>query len=80
MERLECNQCRQCNRKGRPSVSRFSKYCDDNYIHRVESKKGLFSWFTEVKNKFFERRAKYDEEGNLKDLNKKGFRESWFWR
>lgn len=80
MDRISCVECRQCNHKGKPSVGRFSKYYDDNYIHRVKSKKSLFSWFTNIKDKFFEKRAKYNKDGSLKELDKKGFRESWFYR
>jgi len=80
VNRIECYKCRQCNRKGRPSVMRLSKYCDDNYIRRVKTKRSIFSFFTKVKTKYFDKRAKYNEDGTMKDLNTKGFRESWFWR
>ena len=75
MDRLPCNVCKQCNHKGKPSVTRFSKYCDNHYVKRVQTKKKL-GFFTEVKNRFFDKR--HDEKKNK--LNTKGFRESWFWR
>ena len=80
MNRIACVECRQCNRKGKPSVSRGSQYCDNNYIRRVKTKRKLFGWFTDIKNKMMDRRVEYDEDGNVKKFNKKGFRESWFWR
>ena len=79
MNRISCRECKQCNRKGKPSVSRFSAYCDSHYIkHQHQPTK--FSIFTSIKNKILEKRAKYDKDGKLIDLDKRGFRESWFWR
>ena len=80
MNRLECLECKQCNRKGKPSVTRLSKYCNDHYIRRVKAKKSIFGFLTNIKNKVYDKRIKYDDEGNIKDLNSKGFRRSWFWR
>jgi len=80
MKRITCIECKQCNRKGKPSVTRFSKYCDTHYIHKTKVKKGMFNWFTNLKNKYYEKRVKYDKDGKPKDLNTKGFRKSWFWR
>lgn len=81
MDKVMCRECRQCNHKGKPSVMRHSTYCNTHYKYRVsETKKSLFKWFTDVKNKFFDKRAKYDEEGNIEDVDTKGFRKSWFWR
>jgi len=80
MDRIACVECRQCNRKGKPSVLRFSKYCDDHHIYRVKTKKKKLAWFTDIKNKFVEKRTEYDDEGKMKDMNTKGFRNSWFWR
>ncbi len=51
-----------------------------NYIHKLETKRSWFSWFTDIKNRFFEKRTKYNEDGSLKEFNKKGFREDWFYR
>jgi len=75
MNRISCIECRQCNHKGKPSVSRLSKYCDTHYKYR-KTKKSLFSGLINIKNKLFEKR--YDE--NKNDLNSKGFRKSWFLR
>ena len=76
MERISCRECRQCNRKGRPSVTRLSKYCDNHYVYRVKTKGGLLKFFTGVKDRIFEKRL--DEKGQLKTT--KGFRPSWFYR
>jgi len=80
MERIACRECRQCNRKGKPSIARGSAYCDSHYIHRAKTKRGWFSFITDVKNKFMDKRTKYNEDGTIKEFNKKGFRESWFYR
>jgi len=82
MDRLPCSECKQCNRKGKPSVTRLSKYCDTHYKNRprVKQKKGFFNFFTAAKDKFFDKRAKYNDEGKIEDLNTKGFRKDWFWR
>lgn len=74
----DCRVCRQCNRKGRPSVMKGSAYCDSHInIGKKVNRVGLFSRF---KDFLFDRRTEYDEEGELKEFNKRGFRESWFWR
>ena len=80
MERLSCKECKQCNRKGKPSVLRFSKYCDEHHKHRIVAKKGLFGWLTDVKDKFYNKRVEYNEDGSIKDMNTKGFRKDWFFR
>ena len=82
MERLACYKCGQCNKKGKPSVMRYSKYCDTHYTGRdiTKTKKGLFSIFTDVKNKFWDKRVQYNKDGTMKKLESKGFRKSWFWR
>lgn len=69
--RLSCLECKQCNRKGKPSVLRFSKYCDESYTKKLPSK---LSFFTNIKNKFFDKR--FNEETGK--LDKRGFRDSWF--
>ena len=76
MDRISCNECRQCNRKNRPSVTRLSKHCDTHHINLVKSKGGLFKFFTGMKDKIFEKRL--DDSGQLKTA--KGFRQSWFYR
>lgn len=80
MNRIACIECKQCNHKGKPSVTRLSTYCDNHYIRRVKTKKSIFGFLTNVKNKFFDKRIKYNEKGKIQDLNTKGFRKSWFWR
>jgi len=75
MDRIACVECRKCNIKGKPSVTRLSKYCDEHYTYRVQVKK-RFGLFMDIKNKFLDKR--FDDK--KKKLNKKGFRESWFWR
>ena len=78
MSIIKCCVCRQCNRKGKPSVSRGSAYCDSHIktISQV-NRSGLFSRFKDFLN---ERRSKYDKEGNLKEFKQKGFRMSYFLR
>lgn len=82
---IACNDCRQCNRKGRPSVMRGSAYCDSHVIKRIHRRKGIFGFISKiffkehVKNKYTEERTKYNEDGTIKSFNKKGFRESWFY-
>jgi len=76
MNRLSCIECKQCNRKGKPSVSRYSKYCDTHYIHRVKTKKSIFGFLSNIRDKITDKRL--DEQGQLKTT--KGFRRSWFWR
>jgi len=80
MDRLACNVCKQCNRKGKPSVTRLSKYCDEHYIKRVKTKRSIFGFLTKVKDKIYDRRIKYNEDGSIKDFNSKGFRKDWFIR
>jgi hypothetical protein len=81
MELVSCRDCRQCNHKGKPSITRGSKYCDDHRISmRQANKEKKFGLFTNIKNRMFEKRAKYDDKGQLTDLKQKGFRESWFWK
>jgi len=76
---ITCQECRQCNRKGKPSVSRGSKYCDMHIISRRKAEK-KFGFFTDIKNKLWDKRSEYNKEGELKKVEKKGFRPSWFWR
>lgn len=76
--RSSCRECRSCNRKGRPSVTRYSKYCDDHY--RFKQKRSIFSFLFEIKTKYFGKRATYNDDGTLKELNTKGFRKIWFLR
>ena len=75
MDRIVCSECRQCNHKGKPSVLRMSKYCNDHYIGTPVTKDAL-SFLTSLKDRFFNKR--YSEE--TKDVNKKGFRKIWFLR
>jgi len=76
MQRISCLECKQCNRKGKPSVSRFSKLCDERYKKPVRVKTGLFDAIIKLKDKIFDKR--YD--ANKNDLNTKGFRKDWFMR
>jgi hypothetical protein len=59
---------------------RFSKYCNSNYVHTIEVKKGLLKWFIDIKDKIYDKRSKYDKDGNFTGVNTKGFRSSWFER
>ena len=71
---LNCVECRQCNRKGKPSVSKFSSYCDTHRIkNKITKRIGLFQL---IKSKLFDKR--YNESKN--DLKYKGFRKDWFLR
>jgi hypothetical protein len=84
-----CNTCGQCNRKGRPSVTRESAYCDSHkkYGHKDPDRIGLVQRF---RNFISERRmvkVKTDEKDEYgkplfeeKFSTTKGFRPSWFWR
>jgi len=76
---LNCKTCKQCNRKGKPSVSKGSTYCRD---HRIKIKEPRFNLgiFTKIKNRMFDKRVEYDKKGKIKNLKTKGFRKSWFWR
>jgi hypothetical protein len=77
----DCLSCKQCNRKGKPSVTKNSMYCDLHYIGiKRNLKSGLFrkimlrfTNFKNIKETMFNKR--FDEK---KGLNKKGFRERWF--
>ena len=80
MSRISCRECGQCNRKGKPSVSRLSKYCDNHYVKPSVTKRNWFGWLTDVKNKLMDKRVKLNEDGSVKSFNKKGFREDWFYR
>jgi len=73
---VSCLVCRQCNRKGKPSVTRLSSYCDKHYINQVRAKLGLFSKLISFKDRLFNKR--FDEKTNK--LDKKGFRDDWFLR
>ena len=71
---LNCLECRQCNRKGKPSVLKSSSYCDSHRIRNKISKRiGLFAT---IKERLFNKR--FDEIKN--DFKSKGFRKSWFMR
>jgi hypothetical protein len=62
-------------------VTRYSKYCDTHYKYRERpKKKSLFGFLTDIKDRVYKKRVKYDEEGNIIDMNTKGFRKGWFWR
>ena len=76
MSRVPCLVCKQCNRKGKPSVTRLSSYCDKHFVGQIKAKINLFSKLTSIKDRLFEKRI--GEEG--KSINKKGFREDWFLR
>ena len=78
MER-NCQIYKNCNRKGKPSVMKYSAYCDSNVIniHKElfwETLKLRLNIFKKAKDFFFERR--FDEKTNK--LNTKGFRKNWF--
>lgn len=75
---LSCHHCKQCNRKGKPSVMRGSAYCDTHRktIGQV-NRSGLFHRF---KDFLFDKRAKFDDKGRMKEFKKKGFRKDWFIR
>jgi len=76
MNLISCSNCKQCNIKGKPSVMRGSKYCDEHNVKKIFVK-SKFNIFTSIKDKLFDRR--YDREQN-KMKNTKGFRSSWFER
>ena len=77
MDRISCLECGRCNRKGKPSVARFSKYCDSHYKRTEQIKRMPFiSTLTSVKDRIFNKRL--NKEGKLKTT--KGFRRSWFER
>ena len=73
---IPCNQCHQCNTKGKPSVSRGSKYCDEHIIS-IKRNNSFLNIILNFKDKLFNKR--FDEKTkSLKTT--KGFRESWFYR
>jgi len=80
---ISCRVCRQCNRKGRPSVMRGSSYCDANQIRigifgQKKKKKGLLS---RLRERFYNARTVEDKETKqVKEFRTRGFRESWFYR
>jgi hypothetical protein len=75
MDRISCLDCGQCNRKGKPSVMRFSAYCDSHIKQGISvNRVGLFERF-----KDFITQRRYDEKENMMKTTK-GFRPSWFWR
>jgi hypothetical protein len=59
---------------------RYSKYCNTHYKFREKPKGGISKWFTNIKDKYWDKRVEHDKEGKIKDVNKKGFRDSWFYR
>jgi hypothetical protein len=65
-----CNECKQCNRKGKPSVTRESSYC---YSHRTQKDILRLSIFSRIKERI--QNSFLDEFGNIKKL--RGFRKSW---
>jgi len=75
MDRTSCLECGQCNRKGRPSVMRLSKYCDDHHKKQVV-KQSMFSFLTKIRDSLGFKR--FDEKTSK--LNTKGFRADWFYR
>lgn len=75
MSKISCIECRQCNRKGKPSVMKGSAYCDSHILSRPQTNR--VDLFDRFKIFLFEKR--YDEKTN--DVSKnRGFRPSWFWR
>lgn len=75
-DRISCRECHQCNIKGKPSVSRFSKVCDERYKRPIQAKRSIFDVVIRLKDRLFEKR--YDKE--KKDINTKGFRKDYFMR
>lgn len=69
---IQCNECRQCNHRGKPSVMRESAYCDS---HRINNKIIRTGFFKSMKDKIFS--LLYDEETN-EFKNKGGFRPNRF--
>ena len=83
--KITCRECGSCNHKGKPSVMRGSAYCDSHRKYYTHKRLGLFGWiskkfFSDIKNKFYGKRVKYNEDGTIKEFNKRGFRENWFFR
>ncbi len=73
-----CDECRECNRKGRVSVTKYSKYCDDHFKFAERNKNdGMFSFLSNWKDKIFQSRLD-PEKNEIK--NSKGFRPSWWYR
>jgi hypothetical protein len=76
MKERHCIECKQCNRKGKPSVTKHSKYCDSYYKKQSKPTDDKLSFWTRIRDKYFEKR--YDEKQDK--METKGFRPSWFWR
>ena len=36
MKERKCHECKQCNHKGKPSVTKYSLYCDKKFLHDTE--------------------------------------------
>lgn len=64
---IECCKCKQCNRKGKPSVTRDSAYCQHN---RIDNKILRLGFFSKLKEKIFW--LQHPE--NKPDRKKGGFR------
>ena len=85
--KVSCRECGSCNRKGRPSVMRGSMYCDKHIVRHTYAKTGILKWISErfnfitrVRDKMYDKRIKYNEDGTVKSFNQKGFRQDWFFR
>ena len=77
MNRINCVKCRQCNRKGKPSVTRLSKYCNEHYTKEARlSLLGRIKQFLSIKDKMADKR--FDEETGK--MNTKSFRKDYFER
>lgn len=73
MPEIKCGNCKQCNRKDKPSVMRYSAYCSSHIRYGLKiNRSGLFERFVDF---IFNKR--YDEKNN-KLKTTKGFRPSYF--
>ena len=76
IDMIPCSECKQCNRKGKPSISRGSKYCNEHIISNKNTG-GLFKWVVSIKDRLLEKRWD-DKKQEIKTT--KGFRKDWWYR
>lgn len=80
MKDRSCIECRCCNHKGKPSVTKYSKYCDEQYLLSHKTTPKFFSFLFERVDHFKERFKKFQENRiTTKGVKTKGFREVFFY-
>lgn len=68
MVKLNCRKCRKCNRKGKPSVSKHSLYCDKQRKVTVRAKESLYTKLKRIKYLLRKNRIKENKKiGKVKE-------------